>query len=595
MAIVALKKIELIGHRDDKEAVLEELQRLGCLHLIPAHPEWSEPVTTPVPRVREALSFLRATPRWRRQVTDAQKLDGPAVLEQTLDVKHRLQDLQDEHDFLTGRIDSLAAWGDFELPPLDELGGNRLWFYIVPNHTVRRLQAADVPWTVVHRSARHSYVVALSPEEPHDMPVERVRTGARPRHALEERLEQVEIAIEDAEAERASLTRWCTLIGDALLRLEDRADRIAAMQQTWDEGPLFALTGFAPHDRIDELRAYAQQRHMALRVGDARAEDEPPTLLRNPPALEPGQDLVTFYMTPGYFTWDPSGVVLFSFALFFGMILSDAGYAGLLGVAVALYWDAMGRSSVGARLRWVCGACVGAGVVYGMLMGSYFGVTPRPGSLLSVFKIADLTDSSLMMPLTVAIGGAHVLVANLLEARRLGVGAPALAPLGWATLVVGMMLWGAAIPWPGSSAILAPSGQGMIAAGAALVLVFSAPGEPIGRRLLGGLTSLARLSAIFGDVLSYLRLFALGLASASLATAFNDLAHRVQVSLGGAGIVAAVAILLVGHGLNLILAVMGGVVHGLRLNAIEFFNWSLHEEGRPFRAFRRKEKATWNP
>ena len=88
-------------------------------------------------------------------------------------------------------------------------------------------------------------------------------------------------------------------------------------------------------------------------------------------------------------------------------------------------------------------------------------------------------------------------------------------------------------------------------------------------------------------MLSYLRLFALGLASAQLATTFNSLAVET-VKIPGLGILLAILIVLVGHGINLLLGIMGGVVHGLRLNCIEFFNWSLKDEGYPFRAFCKK-------
>ena len=92
----------------------------------------------------------------------------------------------------------------------------------------------------------------------------------------------------------------------------------------------------------------------------------------------------------------------------------------------------------------------------------------------------------------------------------------------------------------------------------------------------------------FGDVLSYLRLFALGLASASLAIAFNAMAADAREALPGAGLLAAIIILVIGHSLNLLLAVASGVIHGLRLNVIEFFNWGLPEEGPLFRPFKKK-------
>jgi V/A-type H+-transporting ATPase subunit I len=95
------------------------------------------------------------------------------------------------------------------------------------------------------------------------------------------------------------------------------------------------------------------------------------------------------------------------------------------------------------------------------------------------------------------------------------------------------------------------------------------------------------VSKVFGDVLSYLRLFALGLAAIKLAEAFNQLAAG-SFALKGVGVALGILVLVVGHAINLTMGIMGGVVHGLRLNVIEFFNWSLPEEGAKYHAFSRK-------
>jgi len=113
-----------------------------------------------------------------------------------------------------------------------------------------------------------------------------------------------------------------------------------------------------------------------------------------------------------------------------------------------------------------------------------------------------------------------------------------------------------------------------------------APTQLFGR-LVDGLKGATELSKAFGDVLSYLRLFALGLASIKLAEAFNDLAATSFASKG-VGVLLGLLVLLVGHGINFAMGIMSGVVHGLRLNLIEFFNWSLREEGERFRAFEKK-------
>ena len=106
-------------------------------------------------------------------------------------------------------------------------------------------------------------------------------------------------------------------------------------------------------------------------------------------------------------------------------------------------------------------------------------------------------------------------------------------------------------------------------------------------RLLEGLQGLTGVSGLFGDVLSYLRLFALGLSGAKLSATFNGLAASAW-DAAGFGVIGAILIILLGHTLNLVLCIMSGVVHGLRLNCIEFFKWGLPEEGYPFRTFAKK-------
>ena len=108
-------------------------------------------------------------------------------------------------------------------------------------------------------------------------------------------------------------------------------------------------------------------------------------------------------------------------------------------------------------------------------------------------------------------------------------------------------------------------------------------------RVLDGLQGLTNVSSLFGDALSYLRLFALGLASAKLSETFNGLGAAAWDN-AGFGVIAAIAIVILGHTLNLLLSIMSGVVHGLRLNCIEFFKWSLPDEGYSFTAFAKKAK-----
>jgi V/A-type H+-transporting ATPase subunit I len=592
MSIVSLAKVTLAGHLNDKEEVLVGLQELGCLHLIPLTPEGEAAADTgPSKEAREALRFLASTPQRRRQVTDARRFDADAVERQALDLQRRLYELRNERDFLSTRIQNLEPWGDFAFPPPDELGGQRLWFFQVPQNQMKDVAATGLRWEIVRKDERFRYVVVVSEEEPEGMPVERVRTGARSRAELLERFEEVEIGLEDAEAERNSLTRWCTLLGRAIDGLEDRSARAQAAAQTAVADPVYAIQAWLPRDHIDELRAFAAAKGLASEVSEPDLAETPPTFFRNPAPLRAGEDLVAFYQTPSYWLWDPSPVVFYSFAVFFAMILADAGYALLLGGIVLAYSKKMGGSEAGRRWRVLLSVLTGTTAVYGVLAGSYFGVSPSPDSLLGRLHVLDLGDFAVMMAVSIIIGAAHLSYASVRDGLRYRSWLQGLASFGWAGVILGGLA-----SWGGmrlESQTLQYGGWGLFGLGLLLVVGFSGYGQKPLMRIVNGVSALAGLSGAFGDVLSYLRLFALGLASASLAIAFNDMARDVRGAVPGIGFFFGLLILVLGHALNFLLSLSSGFIHGLRLNVIEFFKWGVKDEGNPFRPFKRKESASW--
>jgi V/A-type H+-transporting ATPase subunit I len=314
--------------------------------------------------------------------------------------------------------------------------------------------------------------------------------------------------------------------------------------------------------------------------------------LDNPPALRGGEDLVTFYMTPAYRTWDPSQIVLVAFAAFFAMIFADAGYGLLLGVILGAMWKRLGATASSRGMRGVILMLVVFSIAYGVLTGSYFGVTPSAGSWLAALRLLDTNDQGLMMWLSVGIGAVHLACANLIAAWRLRYAPNALGALGWAVIILSGFSIGLGQSFAHLAA-LATIGWGGLVLGGLLVLLFTSerpfslrPTQLLGR-LVDGLKGATQLSKAFGDVLSYLRLFALGLASFKLAEVFNQLA-AASFESKGVGVLLGVLILLGGHAINFVMGIMGGVVHSLRLNVIEFFSWSLPEEGQRFDALVKK-------
>jgi V/A-type H+-transporting ATPase subunit I len=585
VAIVPLSKVTFVGHQAEKELVLEDLQELGCLEIVSLATEVVS-LDDPSKRSREALSYLERCPQKQRAATNPADFDAVRVEEEILDLRDRTHRLELERDALLHRIEALTPWGDFDFPPEDQLAGKRLWFYVLPQNRLRELEASQLVWEEVRRDGRNAYVVVISEREPQSVPAPRVRTGSVSRDKLERRLEEVELELEDASLERIRLTRWLALLSRSLDGLEDRAARKHAAERCYDSGPVFALRAWAPTESLEALGSYAEEHGMAIEISAPGPDDEPPTLLRNSERREGGEDLVNLYKTPSYSGWDPSSVVLYSFAIFFAMIISDGGYGLILALVVARFWKRLSNSAVGRRWRWVLLTLVASTIAYGVLVGSFFGVAPGPNTILSRLAILDINDAPSMMGLSITIGAIHVMMGNLMDAGRYGWNPRALPSLGWAILVLAgysLFVGGqAGADWVKTPAVA------MAIVGLVLVFAFSGYGDRALARLGKGLVGLTRITGAFGDVLSYLRLFALGLASASLAIAFNGMAADAREAIPGVGLLAALIILVIGHTLNLVLAVASGFIHGLRLNVIEFFNWGLPEEGPLFRAFKKK-------
>lgn len=599
MSIVELKKVSVFGLSGDKETALGELQRAGVMHLIPLKPAAGVGEESPTDRPEaclEALKYLRASGRRRHQVIDARDFDVDGVVQEVLENRQQVREAIDRRDMLASRIHDREPWGEFEFPAIDDLGGLRFWFYILPLSKKAALDTLELPWEIVHQDNLSAYVLVVAKDEPPSslLPVARIHTGGKSLLKLRRQLEDTEIELDALYSERDGLTRWIWLLEQNIASAEDAAALSYADSITRDGHNTFVLQGWVPAPRLDAVIAAADELKLALLVEEPGEDDRPPTLLDNPDALAGGADLVSFYQTPSYSAWDPSTIVLFSFSLFFAMILGDAGYGLLLAGLLAVFWKRMGNSDLGLRMRSLLSVITVLSIGYGVLVGSYFGVTPSPDSLPGKLHVLNLDDFNAMIRLSVIIGAAHVALANIMAARVCRRPRDRIVPLSWNLVIAGsLFLWlfgsgPEAAEWVTAVCytLMIVGGFGVLAFGSDRAI--KTPRDAL-MRLVGGLLSLTNVTKLFGDVLSYLRLFALGLASASLAITFNQLATDAAAASPGAGLLLKILILTLGHSLNLALAIVSGVVHGLRLNFIEFFNWGMSEEGYPFRPFRKKE------
>lgn len=617
MAIVKLSKITLYGCVSQRDEVLRGLQSIGCIHLVDLHgktkPEQLEDTTRT--DVHAAIKYLAACPDQRPSAAHDSGYDRDLTARRALLNKRAHEDLADEREKLHRSIAATAPWGDFHMPSPESLGGMKLWLYKFRHRDLEQLENSEFPWQIVSTSSRFAYVVLVGNEQPVGVAGRPIKLDHRSRSELQRRLEEVDHTLERLDLERISLTRWLSRLTADLEAADDDRRLTVAADHMLSDGPIFALRGWAPEKAVSAIESFASQHRLAYTIQSPDPTDSPPTLLTNPQAVSGAEGAVTFYMTPGYSAWDPTWLMYVSFSLFFAMIMADAGYGIVLAIVLGLMTKKLRASEGGRRMYGLLVAIVALTIGYGVLIGSYFGASPPAGGWLDslVWKrngSSIMNDQSSMMLLAAAIGVIHLSIANLISAWNGRGSSRALGYVGWATALVGGLVMAIAkltspplVQWIalqiGSDA--APlsvgfwqAGSIMLAAGLGMVFFFSSDRPLFSSqskdwlwRPLEGLMGLTNISKAFGDSLSYLRLFALGLASAQLAVTFNGLAAGAM-EISGVGILLGSLIFLVGHTLNLALGVVGGVVHGLRLNCIEFFSWSLTDEGYPFRAFCKK-------
>lgn len=594
MSIAAVKKITIIGPNTLKSNLLIELQELGCLHLIALNPADKSALTTQsttlLDQIKMALHYLQDSPEKGNPRLIWKNFNSDQAVQDILNNQRLLRESNDRRDFLIKRIKAVSEWGHFQLPDENEMGSIKLWFYKINIKDIRLLPK-DKPLQEVYRDNRYVFLIVMSEHEPKedDFPSPRIHTGSVALNALREELNELNERIDDLLDERRNLTRYRFLLAREVAQFADRTHLKKANEQTHDLNELFIIQGWVPVTHLTSLTQWSDNHQVALVIEDPLPDELPPTLLQTHHWFEGGQELVNFYQTPGYHSLDPSTMVFFSFSVFFAMILADAGYGLFLALFTVLTWKKLTRSSHGRWLKPLLVVISLFSMIYGVLIGSYWGVEPQPDTLLSKLHIIHINDFKSMMGLVIVVGCLHVSLANGLKIIHGSNWSERIQPIGFILLIVSVLLFTVAIMH--GNATLKLQSEILLAFSLLLIMIF-ASSEPVTsvsslfKRMVHGVSALAEITTLFGDVLSYLRLFALGLAGASLAITFNTLAVHISKS---AGWVPGVIILILGQSLNFILCLMSAVIHGLRLNYIEFFKWCIKEDGYHYNPLKKQE------
>ena len=611
--IVTMKKATVITRRQEKQDALNKLRSLGVLHLsaipaqvAPAH-EWREKkmflekalamiAPQPAPRLEPATPTPSGTCR-------AVSLETAMTTARSILENHEtIRKLNDEAANLEKEMARLHDWQGVSVSDLRAIraGDYEVMFFEVPPKKLCLIPPGHKVF-IVKRSKTLLWVALIlkaGTTVDHEFkPLHVPRRGAVELEKLqaENRSDQHRLHLELDRLGRAA----CDLeraVHDAAREVE-LAEAAAAMGHT---DTLSYLAGFLPNDQVQKLKQSCRDNNWALLIQEPAVDDDVPTVIRNKRWIDIISPVFQLLGTvPGYREIDISFFFLVFFAFFFAVIIGDAGY-GLVLLAGTLFfsWRLRRKKRKISNALLLMMLMSLSTVAWGALTGTWFGSATLSSlpwlSWMTIPAISsfDPRSSESIKTICFIAGTVQISIAHLWNFVRQARQKPfirSLAQLGWLSLVLGLYYLVLSLVLSSERFPLPAFAAWLIGTGLATIIVFS---RQEGRFLSGIAKGLSNLMptflngiSAFSDIISYIRLFAVGLATVEIAKSFNSMA--ASMAHGVLGIVLASMVLMFGHSLNLAMGALSVIVHGVRLNMLEFSgHLGMEWTGRPYKPFK---------
>ena len=621
MAIVDMKRLTLLALKRDQKRLLQFLQKAGCVQLIPHQVAEGQPdsqaardrqqIEDMQSRIRWAISRLSKYDREKQSMLKPLPLAPLAELEQedlgeALAVVAQVEELMRKTGELRGhearfiqQAEQLNPWLALDMPS-NRLRATATTRVFSGTASARKLAELQMAWqgrpaivtvlsqqgdtatfyAVVHQKFAEEFLAALrqlayQPAQPHIS-----------EQTPKEQLEDINQRLSSLKEESAAMEQELAALGVHLPRLRlayeavtARKERLLAMDAMAHTKSAALLRGWVPAPSANALLEALKKDFPKVQavVSDPAPEDDPPVLLHNNPLVRPYEAVISGFALPKNGTLDPTSVVMPFFACFFGMMVSDAGYGLMMALVIPILVKLLKPSEGAKRIFWIiCGGGVFT-VFWGAMYNTWFGFSPWP----SVF---DPVNNSLpVMGLCVGMGALHLFAGLMVGAaqnfRKKDPLSAVYDQFSWMFLIIGLGL----LLLPQTAEI----GKWMAIVCVVIILLTAGRNKsknPI-KRLISGLGALYGVTSWISDLLSYMRLFGMGLATGVIGMVINQLVGM----LTGGGIIGMLigAVVFVGaHLFNAAINILGAYVHSARLQYIEFFGKFYEEGGKPFKPLR---------
>lgn len=581
-----MTKVALFAFHEDRAKMLSALQRFGAVHIETDEERTSERLDALLTKKKDYTEAIRVVKEASKKTKRPANVSNATIEDDAqtiLSLQRAIDDGAKEIDALNAQRALLSAWGDFDRDKLFALveRGFTPKFYAAQKKDYRAFAFKDAHETIFRKGSLYSYLVFKPNDEEREYPGEEIllpKTSISKIDAATMALRNENTARHAALADYgAKLSAYQT----NMLALEDdiQYERARANMDEIAEGKAFHATGWIPSKKKDALLRCLDEIGGAYALSEPARDDATPVILKSNSYTKPFQTITKLFQLPNYFEFDLTPFISVFYPIFFGTCLGDAGYGAMLLAVSLIAMIFLKRMRSIAALGIILGVfttaigILNSGTVFGVAIASVQNVPLF--AELSKFIFIKNEEGYFLSPFNTAllmgIAQIHVaIIINIIKCLRYDGFLAALSPIGkllllpslivmFLHLMQGMAIFDILFPW-----YFVTMGVG------AFMLIFLTA-LPKLNLLDGVLNVYFAVTGVLGDVLSYIRLFALGLSGGILGLVINQLGASFA-SIPGIGIAVAAVFLVVGHGANFALSGLSAFVHPLRLTFVEFYN-----------------------
>lgn len=586
-----MKKLTFLVYYKEYEQFLERLRELGVVHIFTKSQGVAENQELQN-RIRLAGKYAAAIKFLQGLNVVADKHEGEAksgekALELLTELQNKQQQLAHKRQALEKEISSLEPWGDFEAENIERLrkAGYVVNFYICSEKQFNDEWISDYNATVINKIGSKVYFVTItSDKETPELEVEYAKLPEKSLSGLKEAVESLISNINNIESninELAKISISDLEVAQKKVYSEIEFSKVVLTGDSLADNKLVLLEGWVPEIKSEDVKSFMDNQGAYYEISAPTPEDNVPILFKNDKFSRLFEPIIRLYMLPKYNELDLTPFFAPFFMLFFGLCLGDTGYGAFMVLAVTVYRLMAKNISSGMKPILTLVQILGAStMVCGLLTGTCFGFNLYDIQLpfLQKMKETIALDNQQMFNLSLILGGIQIIFGMMLKAvnQTIQLGFKyAVGTIGWIFVILS-----SAIAFAGAMEMGGTVHMVFVVAGLLMAYLYNSPGKNVVVNIgLGLWDSYNMATGLLGDILSYVRLFALGLSGGILASVFNSLASGMRPDNVIAGPIVMVLIFVIGHSINIFMNVLGAMVHPMRLTFVEFFKNSGYEGG----------------